>query len=143
MDGKQCYAKLSVQPSRGLVDEKFVVLVQNLLPDFHLTVHASHQCEDGHSWHAFAQYKADATGTVNGTWIRTWMWKIQEHYLRDVHSITLFVLSAVQFQKMQVWVERIRGLNRWVYCGALSQFQAANLDSGQLAVQMIPVSICS
>ncbi|XP_072242569.1 peroxisomal succinyl-coenzyme A thioesterase-like [Leuresthes tenuis] len=65
MDGKQCYAKLSVQPSRGLVDEKFVVLVQNVLPGFHLTVHASHQCEDGHSWHAFAQYKADATGTVN------------------------------------------------------------------------------
>ncbi|KAM4573180.1 peroxisomal succinyl-coenzyme A thioesterase-like isoform 2-T2 [Odontesthes bonariensis] len=65
MDEKQCYAKLSVRPSRGLVDEKFVVLVQNVLPGFQLTVHASHQCEDEHSWHAFAQYTADATGTVN------------------------------------------------------------------------------
>ncbi|KAK5927447.1 hypothetical protein CgunFtcFv8_012605 [Champsocephalus gunnari] len=30
-----------------------------------LTIHALHQCEDGHSWEAFAHYNADATGTVN------------------------------------------------------------------------------
>ncbi|KAI9547476.1 hypothetical protein NQZ68_017025 [Dissostichus eleginoides] len=65
MDMKQHCVKLSVQPSRGLVDEKFTVLVQNLLPGFQLTVHALHQCEDGHSWEAFAHYTADTTGTVN------------------------------------------------------------------------------
>ncbi|KAK5927448.1 hypothetical protein CgunFtcFv8_012605 [Champsocephalus gunnari] len=65
MDMKQHCVKLSVQPSRGLVDEKFTVLVQNLLPGFQLTIHALHQCEDGHSWEAFAHYNADATGTVN------------------------------------------------------------------------------
>ncbi|XP_071059494.1 peroxisomal succinyl-coenzyme A thioesterase-like [Pseudochaenichthys georgianus] len=65
MDMKQHCVKLSVQPSRGLVDEKFTVLVQNLLPGFQLTIHALHQCEDGHSWEAFAHYTADATGIVN------------------------------------------------------------------------------
>ncbi|KAL3044460.1 hypothetical protein OYC64_012869 [Pagothenia borchgrevinki] len=65
MDMKQHCVKLSVQPSRGLVDEKFTVLVQNLLPGFQLTIHALHQCEDGHSWEAFAHYTADATSIVN------------------------------------------------------------------------------
>ncbi|KAJ4938457.1 hypothetical protein JOQ06_003076 [Pogonophryne albipinna] len=65
MDMKQHCMKLSVQPSRGLVDEKFTVMVQNLLPGFQLTIHALHQCEDGHSWEAFAHYTADATGIVN------------------------------------------------------------------------------
>ncbi|XP_028255287.1 acyl-coenzyme A thioesterase 1-like [Parambassis ranga] len=65
MDRKQCCVKLSVQPSRGLVDEKFVVLVQNAFPGFQLTIHTHHQCEDGHSWEAFGHYTADATGTVN------------------------------------------------------------------------------
>uniref|UniRef100_A0A4W6DCY5 Acyl-CoA thioester hydrolase/bile acid-CoA amino acid N-acetyltransferase domain-containing protein n=1 Tax=Lates calcarifer TaxID=8187 RepID=A0A4W6DCY5_LATCA len=65
MDRKQCCVKLSVQPSRGLMDEKFIVLVQNVWPGFQLTVHALHQCEDGHSWEAFGHYAADATGTVN------------------------------------------------------------------------------
>uniref|UniRef100_A0A4W6DBN9 Acyl-CoA thioesterase 19 n=1 Tax=Lates calcarifer TaxID=8187 RepID=A0A4W6DBN9_LATCA len=63
----QCCVKLSVQPSRGLMDEKFIVLVQNVWPGFQLTVHALHQCEDGHSWEAFGHYTADATGTVNGS----------------------------------------------------------------------------
>ncbi|XP_033982716.1 peroxisomal succinyl-coenzyme A thioesterase-like [Trematomus bernacchii] len=62
---RQHCVKLSVQPSRGLVDEKFTVLVQNLLPGFQLTIHALHQCEDGHSWEAFAHYTADATSIVN------------------------------------------------------------------------------
>ncbi|XP_047203450.1 peroxisomal succinyl-coenzyme A thioesterase-like isoform X4 [Girardinichthys multiradiatus] len=65
MDNKQCCVTLSVQPSRGLVDEKFVVLVQNTLPSSLLTIHALHRCEDAHSWHAFAHYTSDATGAVN------------------------------------------------------------------------------
>lgn len=75
MDMKQCCVKLSVQPSRGLMDEKFIVLVQNAPPGFQLTVHALHHCEDGHSWEAFGHYTTDATGTVNGTWLRTY-WEI-------------------------------------------------------------------
>ncbi|XP_034444086.1 peroxisomal succinyl-coenzyme A thioesterase-like [Hippoglossus hippoglossus] len=64
MDRKQCVS-LSVQPSRGLIDQKFIVLVQNLLPGFKLTVHAFHQCEQGNKWEAYGHYTADATGTVN------------------------------------------------------------------------------
>ncbi|XP_036001507.1 peroxisomal succinyl-coenzyme A thioesterase [Fundulus heteroclitus] len=65
MEEKPCCVALSVQPSRGLVDEKFVVLVQNTVPSCPLTIHASHQCEDGHSWHAFAHYTSDASGVIN------------------------------------------------------------------------------
>uniref|UniRef100_A0A3B5QLJ5 Acyl-CoA thioesterase 19 n=1 Tax=Xiphophorus maculatus TaxID=8083 RepID=A0A3B5QLJ5_XIPMA len=66
MDEKRCCVTLSVQPSRGLVDEKFVILVQNSFPSSLLTLYAHHQCEDGYSWHAFAHYTSDATGAVNG-----------------------------------------------------------------------------
>ncbi|XP_026030543.1 acyl-coenzyme A thioesterase 4-like isoform X1 [Astatotilapia calliptera] len=65
MDRKQYCVKLSVQPSRGLMDEKFIVLVQNALPGSQLTIRALHQCEDGHSWEAFGHYTADTTGTIN------------------------------------------------------------------------------
>uniref|UniRef100_A0A672F9P0 Acyl-CoA thioesterase 19 n=1 Tax=Salarias fasciatus TaxID=181472 RepID=A0A672F9P0_SALFA len=57
--------RLSVNPSRGLMDEKFVILVQNAPPGSELTVHALHQCDDGHGWDAFAHYISDATGRVN------------------------------------------------------------------------------
>uniref|UniRef100_A0A672FTZ0 Acyl-CoA thioesterase 19 n=1 Tax=Salarias fasciatus TaxID=181472 RepID=A0A672FTZ0_SALFA len=57
--------QLSVNPSRGLMDEKFVILVQNAPPGSELTVHALHQCDDGHGWDAFAHYISDATGRVN------------------------------------------------------------------------------
>ncbi|XP_029008252.1 peroxisomal succinyl-coenzyme A thioesterase-like [Betta splendens] len=65
MDENQHPVKLSVHPSRGLVDEKFTVLVQNVPPGFQLTVHALHQCNSSHIWEAFGHYTADATGTVN------------------------------------------------------------------------------
>ncbi|KAL7403380.1 hypothetical protein ABVT39_028280 [Epinephelus coioides] len=65
MDIKQYCVKLSVKPSRGLMDEVFIVLVQNVFPGFQLTIHALHQCEDGHSWEAFGHYTANASGTVN------------------------------------------------------------------------------
>ncbi|XP_026166403.1 peroxisomal succinyl-coenzyme A thioesterase-like isoform X1 [Mastacembelus armatus] len=64
MDVKSC-VNLWVQPTRGLMDEKFVVLVQNVLPGSQLTVRAFHRCEDGHSWEAFAHYNANTSGTVN------------------------------------------------------------------------------
>ncbi|XP_008298949.1 acyl-coenzyme A thioesterase 4-like, partial [Stegastes partitus] len=47
------------------MDEKFVILVQKVPPGFQLTVHASYQCEDGHSWEAFGHYTADASGTLS------------------------------------------------------------------------------
>ncbi|KAG8012403.1 Acyl-coenzyme A thioesterase 4 [Nibea albiflora] len=65
MDRKQYCVKLSVQPSRGLVDEKFIIMVQNMPPGFQMTIHALHKCEDGHICEAFAHYTANATGTVN------------------------------------------------------------------------------
>ncbi|XP_029951690.1 peroxisomal succinyl-coenzyme A thioesterase-like [Salarias fasciatus] len=65
MDEKQYCVQLSVNPSRGLMDEKFVILVQNAPPGSELTVHALHQCDDGHGWDAFAHYITDATGSVN------------------------------------------------------------------------------
>ena len=66
MDTKQCVVKLLVQPSRGLADEKFIILVQKAPPGFQLTVHALHKCEIGQSWEAFGHYTADSTGAVNG-----------------------------------------------------------------------------
>ncbi|CAJ1055935.1 peroxisomal succinyl-coenzyme A thioesterase-like [Xyrichtys novacula] len=65
MQKNQCCVKLSVQPSRGLIDEKVTVLVQNTLPGFQVTVHALHHSEDGHDWEAFGHYTANNTGTVN------------------------------------------------------------------------------
>uniref|UniRef100_A0A672YFJ2 Acyl-CoA thioesterase 19 n=1 Tax=Sphaeramia orbicularis TaxID=375764 RepID=A0A672YFJ2_9TELE len=65
MDSEWCNVKLSVYPSRGLVDEKFTVLVQKAPPGFQMTIHVLHQCEDGNSLEAFAHYTADACGTVN------------------------------------------------------------------------------
>ncbi|XP_076588528.1 peroxisomal succinyl-coenzyme A thioesterase-like [Chaetodon auriga] len=65
MDKTQYCMKLSVQPSRGLVDEKFTILVQYAPPGFRLTIHALHKSDDGHSWEAFAHYTTSATGTVN------------------------------------------------------------------------------
>uniref|UniRef100_A0A672F8G6 Acyl-CoA thioesterase 19 n=1 Tax=Salarias fasciatus TaxID=181472 RepID=A0A672F8G6_SALFA len=65
MDEKHRCVQLSVNPSRGLMDEKFVILVQHAPPGSELTVHALHQCDDGHGWDAFAHYISDATGRVN------------------------------------------------------------------------------
>ncbi|XP_058502354.1 acyl-coenzyme A thioesterase 5-like isoform X1 [Solea solea] len=65
MDRKQDCVKLSVQPSRGLMDEKFIILVQNVPPCCALTVRAFNQCDKGNKWEAYGHYTADATGTMN------------------------------------------------------------------------------
>ncbi|KAG8012404.1 Acyl-coenzyme A thioesterase 4 [Nibea albiflora] len=65
MDRKQYCVQLSVQPSRGLMDEKFIVQAHNVPPGFQLTIHAFHKCDDGHSWEAFGHYTANAAGAVN------------------------------------------------------------------------------
>ncbi|KAG9342294.1 hypothetical protein JZ751_016796 [Albula glossodonta] len=55
---------LSVSPSRGLVDEKFQVVVQNLLPRQEVTLHALMRSEDDDLWEAFGHYVSDAKGAV-------------------------------------------------------------------------------
>ena len=57
---------LSVQPLRGLVDERLTVLVRNMAPVQHLTLHSLLQSDDGDYWEAFGHYTSDARGEVNG-----------------------------------------------------------------------------
>nr|XP_055045752.1 acyl-coenzyme A thioesterase 1-like isoform X3 [Misgurnus anguillicaudatus] len=55
---------LSVQPSRGLVDEMFQIVIMNLLPNQKATLHSLHQSEDKDFWEAFGHYISDEHGTV-------------------------------------------------------------------------------
>ena len=57
---------LSVHPSRGLVDEKFRVEVENLPPACPVTLHCLHRSEDQDHWEAFGHYCSDHSGTVKG-----------------------------------------------------------------------------
>ncbi|XP_076026250.1 peroxisomal succinyl-coenzyme A thioesterase-like [Genypterus blacodes] len=65
MNMEQQCVKLSVQPSRGLMDEKFCILLHNVQPAAQITLHALHQCEAGVNWESFGHYTADASGRVN------------------------------------------------------------------------------
>ncbi|TRY59733.1 hypothetical protein DNTS_026821 [Danionella cerebrum] len=56
---------LSVQPSRGLVDEKFQIIIKNLWPKQEVTLHALHRSEDKDFWEAFGHYISDEQGTVS------------------------------------------------------------------------------
>ncbi|KAI7792022.1 hypothetical protein IRJ41_020240, partial [Triplophysa rosa] len=55
---------LSVQPSRGLVDERFQIVIENLLPNQAVTLHSLHQSEDKDFWEAFGHYISDEHGTL-------------------------------------------------------------------------------
>ncbi|XP_036375548.1 peroxisomal succinyl-coenzyme A thioesterase-like [Megalops cyprinoides] len=55
---------LTVQPSRGLVDEKLQVVVKNLPPRQEVTLHSLHQSESSDFWEAFGHYVSDGKGTV-------------------------------------------------------------------------------
>ncbi|KAM3858890.1 acyl-coenzyme A thioesterase 1-like [Diretmus argenteus] len=55
---------LSVLPTRGLVDEKFKVAVENLPPGHPVTLHSLHQSEDKDYWEAYGHYVSDDRGTV-------------------------------------------------------------------------------
>lgn len=57
---------LSVLPTRGLVDEKFKVALENLPPRFPVTLHSLHQSEDKDYWEAFGYYVSDDRGRVTG-----------------------------------------------------------------------------
>ncbi|XP_023147545.2 peroxisomal succinyl-coenzyme A thioesterase-like isoform X1 [Amphiprion ocellaris] len=56
---------VSVLPTRGLVDEKFKVLVENLPPGRPVTVRSLHHSDNDHYWEAFGFYTSDHRGTVN------------------------------------------------------------------------------
>ncbi|KAJ3612597.1 hypothetical protein NHX12_020865 [Muraenolepis orangiensis] len=56
---------LSVQPTRGLVDEKLRVVVANLPPACPVTLHCLHHSEDQNCWEAFGHYLSDNSGAVD------------------------------------------------------------------------------
>ncbi|KAK2882946.1 peroxisomal succinyl-coenzyme A thioesterase-like isoform X2 [Channa argus] len=56
---------LSVVPTRGLMDETFKVLVENLPPVFPVTIHSLHQSENQGHWEAYAYYMSDHRGKVS------------------------------------------------------------------------------
>ncbi|KAJ8373661.1 hypothetical protein SKAU_G00042410 [Synaphobranchus kaupii] len=56
---------LTVRPSRGLVDEKFEMVVKKLPPGQEVTLYALHQSEDSDYWEAFGHYITDAQGAVS------------------------------------------------------------------------------
>ncbi|CAF87682.1 unnamed protein product, partial [Tetraodon nigroviridis] len=91
MDRHKCCLNLSVQPSRGMVDQKFTVLVHNCPPGFQLTLHARHQSDDGHAFQAFAHYCATPPapwmvasedpslgGTYSGTQPMGLLWSLRQ-----------------------------------------------------------------
>ncbi|XP_053506184.1 peroxisomal succinyl-coenzyme A thioesterase [Ictalurus furcatus] len=55
---------LSIEPTRGLVDEKLRIFVTNLNPNQEVTLHCLHQSEDKDLWEAFGHYVSDGQGTV-------------------------------------------------------------------------------
>ncbi|KAG7324009.1 hypothetical protein KOW79_012025 [Hemibagrus wyckioides] len=55
---------LSVRPLRCMVDERFDVRVQGLLPGVRVTLHARLRSEDGDFWEGFGHYVSDETGNV-------------------------------------------------------------------------------
>ncbi|XP_034145926.1 peroxisomal succinyl-coenzyme A thioesterase-like isoform X2 [Esox lucius] len=55
---------LTVQPTRGLVDEKIMVVVKNLPQCFAVTLHSLLYSEGKDYWEAFGNYTSDDKGTV-------------------------------------------------------------------------------
>ncbi|GAA6075333.1 bile acid-CoA:amino acid N-acyltransferase-like, partial [Tachysurus ichikawai] len=55
---------LSVEPTRGLVDEKLRIIVTNLNPQQEVTLHCLHHSEDKDMWDAFGHYVSDEHGSV-------------------------------------------------------------------------------
>ncbi|KAK2832438.1 hypothetical protein Q7C36_015900 [Tachysurus vachellii] len=55
---------LSVEPIRGLLDEKLRITVTNLNPQQEVTLHCLHLSEDKDVWDAFGHYVSDEHGSV-------------------------------------------------------------------------------
>ncbi|KAL0968095.1 hypothetical protein UPYG_G00262350 [Umbra pygmaea] len=56
---------LSIHPSRGLIDEKFCVVVRYLPPFEDITLRSLIHSEDGDYWEAYGHYVSDDSGLVN------------------------------------------------------------------------------
>uniref|UniRef100_A0AAY4EN29 Uncharacterized protein n=1 Tax=Denticeps clupeoides TaxID=299321 RepID=A0AAY4EN29_9TELE len=65
MTESSCCPLLSVRPQRGLVDEKFRIVLRNLLPKQEVTLRSLHHSEDKDFWEAFGHYISDENGVVN------------------------------------------------------------------------------
>lgn len=56
---------LSVSPRRALVDERLMVLVENLRPGLPVTLRSLHRSEDEHYWEAYGHYISNHRGAVS------------------------------------------------------------------------------
>uniref|UniRef100_A0A8C4RSS8 Bile acid-CoA:amino acid N-acyltransferase-like n=1 Tax=Erpetoichthys calabaricus TaxID=27687 RepID=A0A8C4RSS8_ERPCA len=65
MEAKCILPKITVQPTRGLVDEMFYIAVSNLSPHQEVTIRSFLQSDDKDFWHAYAYYVSDNSGVVN------------------------------------------------------------------------------
>lgn len=59
---------LTVEPTRGLVDEQLRIVVTHLIPNQEVTLHCLHQSEDKDFWEAYGHYVSNEHGTVTGTY---------------------------------------------------------------------------
>ncbi|KAG2460199.1 BAAT acyltransferase, partial [Polypterus senegalus] len=66
MEAKYILPKITVQPTRGLVDEMFYIAVSNISPHQEVTIRSFLQSDDKDFWHAYAYYVSDNSGVVNG-----------------------------------------------------------------------------
>nr|XP_015208158.1 PREDICTED: bile acid-CoA:amino acid N-acyltransferase-like isoform X3 [Lepisosteus oculatus] len=57
---------ITVKPVKGLIDEKFQIVVEHLNPGQTFTLHSLIHSEDDDFWEAFGHYVSDAKGTVKG-----------------------------------------------------------------------------
>ncbi|XP_006633539.3 peroxisomal succinyl-coenzyme A thioesterase-like isoform X1 [Lepisosteus oculatus] len=55
---------ITVKPVKGLIDEKFQIVVEHLNPGQTFTLHSLIHSEDDDFWEAFGHYVSDAKGTV-------------------------------------------------------------------------------
>ncbi|XP_039616991.1 bile acid-CoA:amino acid N-acyltransferase-like isoform X2 [Polypterus senegalus] len=65
MEAKYILPKITVQPTRGLVDEMFYIAVSNISPHQEVTIRSFLQSDDKDFWHAYAYYVSDNSGVVN------------------------------------------------------------------------------
>lgn len=66
MSCKKPCPSILVRPCRTIVDDKFVVLVEQLPPGQTVTIHSLLHSEDDDYWEAFGHYISDDKGVVNG-----------------------------------------------------------------------------
>lgn len=109
---------LSVRPLRCMVDEKFEVRVQGLVPGARVTLHALLQSEDGDFWEGFGHYVSDKAGNVSGTFKAFFMMLVYKLLHIVLYSSTNTQFAVFQSLKMPVWVAHMMELKPWVCCGA-------------------------